>query len=434
MSGLLQKAAWLALFSTAAWLALHGCAARSGPSTYRLVNQNDQRILIPPGVKDAGVSRRTFDIRTTADARSCDGHEGGVELQQRRRGGLRLTVERHALQQQPAGWLAQWATSLEQRGCITPGESFGLATSVAQAVPLELPIEQRLLNPDARSSGYTDLRPGYKLRVVSPVFREGAPPDATVMQEETKVEASEGGLTVVGKASPDLIGYQIAWYAVEPRARGGGARIVPQFAEYHSEGEVTRQNAPHANYLTFDRGMAYFRMLFMARRTESNDHDILVMAAPTQANLEERTRALEAGTQACMPAASRSEEALAEGEGVTDETANAIARTPRAASQTVLPAPPTPAGASQSACIIAPKQVAIVAWLRVTVQDKEVLVHPGATLGNALREAGANDPEEVLPTLAVRKPYEGRLTPVAFPRATRDILALPLSGGEEIRW
>jgi hypothetical protein len=40
----------------------------------------------------------------------------------------------------------------------------------------------------------------------------------------------------------------------------------------------------------------------------------------------------------------------------------------------------------------------------------------------------------VLATLAVRRPYLGRPAPIEFSRAARDILSLPLSGREEIRW
>jgi hypothetical protein len=193
------------------------------------------------------------------------------------------------------------------------------------------------------------------------------------------------------RAPADLIGYETAWFAVEPRA-GGGGRLVPQFAEFHREGEVTRQDRPRANFLVFGSRMAYFRMLFMARRTESSDHDIFVLAAASQAELETRTRALEAGTEECE------------------------------------------AATLQSTCIIAPRQVAIVAFLRVSVRGEEVLVHPGATLYHALEEGGVSEPAKLLPTLAVRKAYQRRLVPVEFPRASIDILALPLAGGEEIRW
>jgi hypothetical protein len=418
MHRLVQKPLWLALLS-AVWLAACGCAARTGPAAYRLLAQDDQRILVPPGVKDAHVTQRTFDFHTSADARDCGGGEGGLKLQQRRRDRLRLTVDRDALEQQPAGWLTQWTTALEDRGCLAPGDGFPLATRIAQALPWKLNTEQRLLNPDARSSGYTDLRPGYRLRVVSPVFRDDAPPGASALQQESKVGASAGGLTITANASPDLIGYETAWYAVEPRASGGRARIVPQFAEFHSEGEVTREKAPRRNPLAFDPAMAYFRLLFMSRRTESSDHDIVVVAASTQPKLDEKTRALEAGTETCVAVAS------AASPDVT-RAARSTARVPPAPAPTVV--------ASQSACSIAPRQVAIVAFLQITVQGKEVLAQPGETLDSALREGGADHPEEILSTLVVRKPYDGRLTPVEFSRATPDILELPLAGGEEIHW
>ena len=75
----------------------------------------------------------------------------------------------------------------------------------------------------------------------------------------------------------------------------------------------------------------------------------------------------------------------------------------------------------------------MVAFFAVQVQGKEVLLHPGTTLAHAVREAGA-DVEQALATLVVQKPYDKRLAPVEALGATRDLLALPLSGGEKIDW
>jgi hypothetical protein len=393
-----------------------GCAAR-GPASYRLINASDQRLLIPPGVKHAGVTQRSIRFRTAATPRPCEGSEGGIALTAVRKG-LRLAVDREALEQQPAGWLAQWAVSLEERGCLAAGEGFRLATRVAQSVPLPLRVEQRLLTHDVRQSGFTDLLPGYRVRVVSPVFREGAPPDAQTTVGKQTVEGSPGGLTVSVQTSPDLIGYEMAWYAVELRPQGG-ARIVPQYADFHQEGEVARQPAPRVNHLDFDPKMAYFRMMVMARRmTDSNDHDIFLVAAPTQPLLDQRSRALEAGASACGPVGSRSSAPHRRGGGL--QAAASDSAVPRAVEE-------------QTTCAVAPSQVAVVAFIPVRVQGKEVLIHPGATLAGALREAGA-DVDQALPTLGARKPYGSKLASVKALGEKTDLLRLPLSGGEEIAW
>lgn len=404
--------AMLALACAGTW----GCAAR-GPSSYRLFNANDQGILIPPGVKNAASKRRILDFRTTADARPCAGSEGGIELTPRRKG-LRVAPDADILEQQPTGWLASWAVSLEERGCVASGEGFRLATQVAHWVPLPLRVEQRLLTHDARASGFTDLLPGYRLRVVSPVFREGTAPDAETTVGKQTVEESPGGLTVSVQKSPDLVGYEMAWYAVETGPQGG-ARIVPQYADFHQEGDVTRQSAPRVNHLEFDPEMAYFRMLVMARRmTSSNDHDIYLVAAPTLPLLEERTRALELDAGSCEPF-----------EGPTGDRRDQGGGAQPVLGEGSLPRP----SADQTTCVVAPRQVAVVVFLPVRVQGKEVLVHPGATLASALREAGA-EADLVVPSLSVQKPYGRRLAAVEALGEKRDLLALPLSGGEEIRW
>lgn len=413
--------------------ALCGCAARSGPSSFRLFKADEQSVLVPPGVKDPAAKLRKFDFRTAGNTNSCRGAEGGVALTPRRKG-LRLSVDGGVLEQQPSGWLASWAVSIEERGCVASGEGLVLAARVAHSVPLPLRTEQRLLSHDARASGFTDLPPGYRLRVVSPVFREGAPAGATAAGAQKSVEETPGGLTIVLEKSSDLAGYEMAWYAVEPRPSGGGSRIVPLYADFHHEGEVTRQAAPRVNHLDFDPSMAYFRMLFMSRRTEANDHDIFLVAAPTLSQLDQRTHEIEAGAAPCESAAHLAGPRAAQDAAPTQASATQASPTQTAPAQTTTETSlPAAKRAADAQCIVAPRQVAVVAFFAVQVQGKEVLLHPGTTLAQALREAGA-DLEQALATLAVRKPYGKRLAPVEALGATRDLLALPLSGGEKIDW
>jgi hypothetical protein len=409
--------------------ALCGCAARSGPSSFRMFKTDDQSVLVPPGVKDPAVKLRRFDFHTAGNTNSCRGAEGGITLTPRRKG-LRLAVDGGVLEQQPPGWLASWAVSLEERGCVASGDGLVLAARVVHSVPLPLRTEQRLLSYDARAYGFTDLPSGYRLRVVSPVFREGAPAGATAAGAEKSVEETPGGLTIVLEKSPDLAGYEMAWYAVEPRPHGGGSRIVPLYADFHHEGEVTRQAAPRVNHLDFDPSMAYFRMLFMSRRTETSDHDIFLVAAPTLSQLEQRTREIEAGAAPCEAATSVAGSNAAQDAAPTQTFPTRASPTQQTSTETSLPAAKRAADAQ---CIVAPRQVAVVAFFAVQVQGKELLLHPGTTLAQALREAGA-DMEQALATLAVRKPYGKRVAPVEALGATRDLLALPLSGGEKIDW
>ena len=69
-----------------------------------------------------------------------------------------------------------------------------------------------------------------------------------------------------------------------------------------------------------------------------------------------------------------------------------------------------------------------------TVNGRELALPVGARVANAIRAAGEQHPETLLPHLSVRKPYDGRLAPVVFDAGNADILSLTLLGGEEISW
>jgi len=74
------------------------------------------------------------------------------------------------------------------------------------------------------------------------------------------------------------------------------------------------------------------------------------------------------------------------------------------------------------------------ATAQVLTKGKEVRVPAGTSLAEAIRAAGERTPANVLPTLAVQRVHGGALVPVEFDRTKQDILALPLRGGENIRW
>jgi hypothetical protein len=83
-------------------------------------------------------------------------------------------------------------------------------------------------------------------------------------------------------------------------------------------------------------------------------------------------------------------------------------------------------------CIAVPPKVGVNVYTRVMVNGQAVVVSP-ATVGGVIR-ASKKRPDEVLPTLAISKPYRGRQTAVKFDRTDPAILNLLLEGNEEIRW
>lgn len=371
---------WFHFIPTAAVaLALAGCA---GPASYRYANH----ILIPPGVKSAAVSQRTVTVPVPA---SCSASEDGLVMERRGRA-IRVTVKTAPLLAHPPGWLSSWGTSLEKRGCLHIGDGGVLAARVVEVVPLDPRAAFNLVHPSVLTAGYVDVGPEHRLKVVGPIMREGAPPGASaIASPSAQVAGNDGKLTVTLRTSKDFLGYETAWFGIQPLAGRPGARIVLLSVEDNVGGKLTHPTKPQLDYFQFPADAAFYRLFYLTRISKA-DHDIAVLAAPTQAELEELTQRFAADPEICGMIAGR--------------------------------------------CILIPRESAVVPHIVVTAAGSEIPVVTGGTVRDALKAAGVTTPVSILPTLGVQRRYAGRLVPVLFNRSQPEILDLPLNGGEVIRW
>lgn len=366
------------------WLAAAGAVLFSAcaPShTYRLTADG---ILVPPAVRST--SKRQGKVRLSA-AGTCDGARLQPPAQQR---GTQLTVRPHRnqLAKLSSGSLRDWAGDLESSGCIAPGSAFATADRVSLALPLPLNRAAALAR-SAEKNRFADLYPGYSLRVVSPVFRDGVE-NPSVIGEEVDVGAGgSGGIVVTLRASDDLRGYETAWFDLEPRAQGRGAQLRFRRASRQIGEESEPVTDAQGNYFQFAEDMAYFRIVFPTRESEAVDHDSYVLAARTLAELDTNTDALMADPAHCG------------------------------------------AWAVKGQCAATPKLYAVVSFLWATVNGERLPLAPGATVAEALREAGIAYDQARGP-LRIEKPYEGELRLVEIPSGDTRILEMRLVGGETI--
>jgi hypothetical protein len=85
--------------------------------------------------------------------------------------------------------------------------------------------------------------------------------------------------------------------------------------------------------------------------------------------------------------------------------------------------------------MVIPRRVAVNPFMVVMVNGVEVrLAWRGSVRSAILAGGGPRQPQEILPRLAVSKPFAGKLTPVEFDRTSQDIFNLVLLGGESISW
>jgi hypothetical protein len=349
-------------------LLLTGCAVRQPfPATWRLTG----RTLTPPGVT-AGQAQCTFTVPIMGKP-PCPASDA-VSVQPRA-SRLRVTVHRDSLAAQPRGWLTTWTERAESLGCIAPGQGVVLAARIVESVALPSGADLRLLRVDGMPN-YVEVGAGNRLQVISPILREGANPESPLF-ETGKTTAKAGGLAVELKSSPDLIGFETAWYDLHPKTAGRGFTIVASSAETSIEGKVDSRPAPARNYFQFAPEMGFYRLFYKADQSE-------VLAA--------------AGARAALP---------------TDlETCD------------------RPGG---PVCLPIPRGVAVNPYLMVYVNGSPVAVGIGSDLGALIRNLRLS-PDKVLPTLAITRLWAGKPIALEFDRSQPDVLSLVFTGNEQIRW
>jgi hypothetical protein len=371
-----------------AFLACTGCAVhRPAIQTWRLVKRDTGQILIPPDISATDLAQRTLTINVAAGHGVCPPTAGAIAIKVRGKH-ARVTVTRASLAEQPLGWLGTWAYQLEAQRCLPPGEGMKLAGRIAESVPLEPTAAFHLLYPDDKQTGAVEIDPQMRLQVVSPFLREAG---VGLMADGPYTIKGEGySLTVTGKSTENVLGYETALYAVQPKATRIGCTIAPLYADRNIQGKIERSLRPSFNYFHFPADAAFYRLFY---KSEQNDFTALVIGARTPAELDQRTKTLQAS------GASASCEKL-DGE----------------------------------MCIAIPKAVAVHPLIPVNVNGSEVLMYRGGTVFQAIRRAGEQQPDTVLPRLTVYKPWNGRLIAVAFDPSDASILKLVLRGGEAISW
>lgn len=356
----------------AVFLLCTGCAAHKPvPQNWRFVKTDTSQVLIPPGVARPDVARRAFTIDVAAGDGDCP---PTVRVKKQK---IFVTISRDGLIDAPTGWLTTWSAALEAQRCIAPGEAPKFAARIADSFPLDPNTAFHILYPN-------DVIPPMRLQVVSPILRDGAAADAQIIESSGDGNA----LTLTVKASDNLIGYETALYAVQPRTSSAGSAIVPLYAERHTQQSTERNSQPAANYFQFRPDAAFYRLFVKSGQT---DFTALVIAAPTRAELEHLSKVLDEGAASCQK---------------------------------------LPSGS----CIAIPRRVALNSVVPVIMNGAEVMVRWGADLAEAIRGSGERQPEAVLPRLTVNRLYHGRSTPVDFDHSNPAILRLILTGGETIAW
>ena len=198
-------------------------------------------------------------------------------------------------------------------------------------------------------------------------------------------------MEVTAKSTDNLAGYERSFYAIRPKKDLPGYTIAPLHSDRHVGEKTEFRPRPSIDYFQFPSEAGYFRLMY---ESWQNDFAALVIGARTPAELERRTRQMEAA-----------------GSSASCKIFN------------------------NDMCVTLPKEVAVNPLISVTGNGAEVFVSRGARLSQAIEAAGEGRPYSVVGKLKVYKPWSSRrLIPVVFDRTDAAILSLTLMGGEVISW
>lgn len=231
-------------------LVMSGCAVKqTAPLTWRM----NGRIISPPGVS-ADTQAQSF--KTAASAKKGCPANDAITVQ-----GKKVTVQREALMKMGRGAVTTWAEAAEASGCIPAGSGSAIATRIVESVALPTGSDLRLLRVDEMPN-FVEIGAGMRLQAVSPIMRAGGNADTAL--ETQGVTGTGGQINVELKSSPDLIGFETAWYDVRAKATGDGFQIVPVSAETSIGGVVEAQAAPKKNSFGFAPEMGFYRLFYKA--------------------------------------------------------------------------------------------------------------------------------------------------------------------------
>jgi hypothetical protein len=271
------------LLVTAAALAAAGCA--HPVPVFRLTGS---MTMIPPGPKDAAVTRAVVSIPRIPKKTLCAASPHGLSIERKGPAGSRVAVTRAALDTMTSEELFSWTLGLEGAGCLPVNESARLAANIVDALPLALPTRTALL------LGRNDLTPVNSLRVVAPVTKPGTTlPSGPLAEIQSVTESSKAGaIDVEVRAAPEIIGYEIDWYDFAPQPDGPGYRIVPRSAEVHIGDRVEHPDATSVRRFEFGHAARWYE-LYMMTKVSANDFDFVVFSAGTSEELRQSVAAFQ---------------------------------------------------------------------------------------------------------------------------------------------
>ncbi|MBV9157194.1 MAG: hypothetical protein JO097_13105 [Acidobacteriaceae bacterium] len=237
---------------------------------------------------------------------------------------------------------------------------------------------------DFRESGFIDLDSDMRLRVVGPIMRPGTEGPPLIASASSR--SPSGGLNMNVLASPDLLGYESAIYALRPTENGIAATLISIDVKPIAGSAADLRKT---DYLRLPNSPQYLRLYFQLQRSDF-DHNSALLTADSLSALDQVSRRFEKDPSAVC--------------------------------------------AATAGCITLPRGVVMIPELAVHVRERTVYVALESNLQDALRSAGEHDARTLVKSLRISRRLGTRQVPIRFDRTSDEVLGLPLIGGDQITW
>ena len=156
---------------------------------------------------------------------------------------------------------------------------------------------------------WVDLRPGWRVRIVTPVIKSGGYPanrptsfaGGQSVKHAQSQDHTPGATATTLKTGKDFTGYEVSFYSAKAE-RGGGVRVAFKSAVVYESGRKKEHRHPIVRFFQLPPGDQYVRILHLAVGNHG-DHDAAILAAAGREVLGGLTNRVEADSSACVVAA-----------------------------------------------------------------------------------------------------------------------------------
>ena len=169
---------------------------------------------------------------------------------------------------------------------------------------------RKILPPTAAAPPHSwywvDLRPGWRVRVVTPIIKSGgylvARQASAAGSQSAKPAQSQdhprAATVTTLKTGKDFTGYEVSFYSVKAE-RGGGVRVAFRSAAVYERGRKEEQRHPIVRFFQLPRSDRYVRILHLAVGNHG-EHDAAILAAAGREVLDGLTNRVETDSSACV--------------------------------------------------------------------------------------------------------------------------------------